>query len=50
LAEPADPVGALHRAVSTSEVVVRPPDGQPCTSSFNRFTVDDTPFLRGIVD
>jgi hypothetical protein len=50
LAEPDDPVGALHRAVSNSHVVVRPPDGQPCMSLFNSFTVDDTPFLRGIVD
>jgi hypothetical protein len=49
LAEPADPVGALHRCAS-SGVVVRTRDGGPCMSLFNRFTVEDTPFLRGLVD
>jgi hypothetical protein len=50
LGEPADSVAALHLAVSTSNVVVRPPDGAPCTSLFNRFTVDSNPMLRGIAD
>jgi hypothetical protein len=49
LVEPADPVGALHLAVSTSNVVVRP-DGNPCRSLFNVFTVDDNPMLRGIAE
>jgi hypothetical protein len=39
LEEPADAVGALRRAVSTSGVVAR-----------NRFTIDDTPMLRDLVD
>ncbi len=50
LAEPADPVGALHRAITMSDVVVRAADGNPCVGLLDRFTVDDTPFLRGIVD
>jgi hypothetical protein len=50
LPEPADPVGALYRAMSTSDVIVRPPDGEPCTTLFNRFTIDNNPFLRGLVD
>jgi hypothetical protein len=50
LAEPEDPVAALHRAVSTSDVVVRTPHGITCTTLFNRFTIDDTPMLRGLVD
>jgi hypothetical protein len=48
LTPPADPVGALHRGAA-SGVVVRTRDGVPCMSLFNRFTIDDTPFLRGIV-
>jgi hypothetical protein len=50
LAEPTDPVGALHRAVSASDVTVRAPDGYPCTGLFDRLTVDDSPLLRSIVD
>lgn len=50
LAEPEDAVAALHRAVSTSDVTVRTPYGITCTSLFNRFTIDDTPMLRGLVD
>jgi hypothetical protein len=50
LAEPVDSVGALHRAVATSDTIVRAPDGNPCIGLLGRFTVDDTPFLRGIVD
>jgi hypothetical protein len=51
LAEPADPVGALHRAVSTSDAVVRPHGGgEPFTTLFNRFTIDDSPLLRETVD
>jgi hypothetical protein len=48
LTPPADPVGALHRCAS-SGVVVRTHDGVPCMSLFNRFTIDDSPFLRGLV-
>jgi hypothetical protein len=50
LAEPVDSVGALHRAVAASDAIVRAPDGNPCVGLLGRFTVDDTPFLRGIVD
>ena len=50
LAEPADPVGALHRAVSGSNVAVRAPDGSPCATLFNRFTIDHNPMLRDAVD
>ena len=50
LAEPADPVGALHQAVSGSNVVVRAPDGEPCTTLFNKFTIDHNPMLRDAVE
>ena len=50
LAEPVDSVGALHRAVATSDTIIRAPDGNPCIGLLGRFTVDDTPFLRGIVN
>jgi hypothetical protein len=50
LAEPEDAVAALHQAVSTSDVIVRTPYGITCTTLFNRFTIDDTPVLRGLVD
>lgn len=50
LAEPADPVGALHLAVSGSNVVVRTPDGEPCTTLFNKFTIDHNPMLRDAVE
>jgi hypothetical protein len=46
LAEPADLLDALHHAVSTSDVVVRPPDGTPFTTLFGKFTIDNNPFLR----
>ena len=46
LTEQVDPVGGLHRAVTTSEVTVRTPDGEPCSSLFNRFTIDDNPMVR----
>jgi hypothetical protein len=50
-AEPDDPVGALHRAVSASDAVVRPHGGgEPFTTWFNRFTIDDSPLLREAVD
>jgi hypothetical protein len=49
LEQPTDAVGALHRAVSASGVVARA-YGEPCVSLFNRFTIDDTPTLRGLVD
>ena len=48
--EPVDPVVALHRPASASDVIVRPPQGVPCTSLFNRFTVDDKPVLRNLAD
>lgn len=50
LPEPGDAVAALHQAVSTSDVIVRTPYGITCTTLFNRFTIDDTPMLRGLVD
>jgi hypothetical protein len=50
LAEPEDAVAALHQAVSTSDVIVRTPHGITCTTLFNRFTIDDMPMLRGLVD
>jgi hypothetical protein len=31
-------------------VIVRTPHGITCTTLFNRFTIDDTPMLRGLVD
>ena len=46
LTEPADPVGALHRAASSTEVIIRTQDGKPCMSLFNRFTIDDNPMFR----
>ena len=49
LTEPADPVGALHRAVSTSDVIVRA-HGIPFGSLFNHFTIDDNPMLRVSAD
>jgi hypothetical protein len=50
LEDAADPVGKLHRAVSTSDVVVRSPHGVLCTSLFNSFTIDDNPLLRDFAD
>jgi hypothetical protein len=44
IAEPRDPIGALHRAASTS-VDVRF-HGQPATPLFGRYTIDDNPFFR----
>jgi hypothetical protein len=46
LAQPADPIGALHRALSTSSPVVRSPHGEPYVSLFNSFTIDNNPMLR----
>jgi len=48
--EPADPVGALHEVVSTSDVVVRTPHGNACTTLFNGFTIDNAPLLRDFAD
>jgi hypothetical protein len=45
-----DPVGTLHRAVSTSAITVRAPDGDPCATLFNDYTIDDNPLLRDLVD
>jgi hypothetical protein len=50
LADPADPLDALHRAVSTSDAIVRPSGGELCTSLFNSFTIDDSPLLRDAGD
>jgi hypothetical protein len=50
LAAPADPVGALHRAVSGSGITIRASDGEPCTTLFNDFTIDDNPLLRDMVE
>jgi hypothetical protein len=49
LTEPADPVGALHRAVSAAAITVRAPDGEPCATLFNHYTIDDNPMLRDMV-
>jgi hypothetical protein len=49
LTRPPDPVGALHRAVSASAITVRAPDGDPCATLFNDFTIDDNPLLRDMV-
>jgi hypothetical protein len=44
--EPADPVDSLHRAVSTSDVVVRGLDGSPFGSLFNSFIIDESRMRR----
>jgi hypothetical protein len=44
--EPADPVCSLHRAVSTSDVVVRGLDGSPFGSLFNAFMIDESRMRR----
>jgi hypothetical protein len=47
LKEPVDAIAALHRAVSTSNVIVRSSfDGNPAQSLFNTFTADSSPSLR----
>jgi hypothetical protein len=47
LDEPKDAVAALHRAVSTSDVVVRAKsDGTLASGLFNTSTIDRSPFLR----
>lgn len=46
LREANDPVAALYEAVASSDAVVRAPDGNPCTTLFNRFGIDDNPLLR----
>jgi hypothetical protein len=46
LAEPADPVGSLHRAVSFSDVIVRGLDGSPFGSLFNSFIIDENRMRR----
>jgi hypothetical protein len=42
----ADPVGALHRAVSACDLSVRTPDGSLYQALFNTLTVDQSPMLR----
>lgn len=46
LAEAADPVSALHRAVSTSDVIVRGSDGSRFGSLFNTFVIDEDRMRR----
>ena len=47
LSEPADAIAALHRAVSTSNVIVRNSfDDKPFDGLFNKFTADQSPSLR----
>jgi hypothetical protein len=47
LRDPVDAIAALHRAVSTSNVIVRSSfDGNPAQSLFNTFTADGSPSLR----
>jgi hypothetical protein len=41
-----DPIGALHRTVSASDVVVRSPHGVIFLPLFRDHTVDQVPFLR----
>jgi hypothetical protein len=50
IADPADPVGALHAAVSTSQIAVRAQDGTPYASLFGTFTIEDNPKLRDRAD
>jgi hypothetical protein len=50
LAKPDDPVGALHRALSTSDIVARASYGEPFTTLFGGFTIDDNPFFRDAVE
>lgn len=51
LKEPVDAIAALHRAVSTSNVIVRArSDGNPCTGLFNQFTADRSLSLRDYLD
>ncbi len=41
LAEPADPVGALHHAVSSSDLIIRDQYGGRFESLFNTFVIDE---------
>jgi hypothetical protein len=41
VAEPADPVGALHHAVSSSDLIIRDQYGGPFESLFNSFVIDE---------
>jgi hypothetical protein len=50
LTAPDDPVGALHRALSTADIVARASYGEPFTTLFGRFTIDDNPFFRDTVE
>lgn len=51
LKEPVDAIAALHRAVSTSNVIVRSSfDGNPAQSLLNTFTADGSPSLRGYLE
>jgi hypothetical protein len=46
LPEPADPVRSLHRAVSSSDVIVRGLDGSPFESLFNSLIIDENRMQR----
>jgi hypothetical protein len=48
--EPDDPVGALHHAVSASNVIIRDSYDNICISLFNSFIIDDNPMFRGLAD
>lgn len=51
LSEPADAIAALHRAVSTSNVIVRNSfDDKPFDGLFNKFAADQSPSLRNYLD
>ena len=51
LDEPEDAIGDLHRAVSASALSVRSRwDGNPASSLFNRYTIDNNPMLRDLAD
>jgi hypothetical protein len=41
LADLADPVGALHRSVSTSDLIIRDQYGSPFVSLFNSFIINE---------
>jgi hypothetical protein len=41
LAELADPVGSLHQAVATSDLIIRDQYGSPFVSLFNSFIIDE---------
>jgi len=50
LKDPVDAIAALHRAVSTSNVIVRSFDDKPFRNLFNTFTADQSPSLRDYLE